>query len=197
MEQIVTKGKLKPDKDRKKKNSVVQVFQNRKLEKMNPFFLEDFFLLGEGHPFYISLFSLAEVDFQSLLGKIQSHIFKILVDIIGYDLKDLISLLGIKLLSRFLLLSVIIFPDGECGEGFVNLVIVTNGAADDAAGSLLLKRVAVREPAFEFVPVGTDEVKSDHRERNPLSYLIQYSGLLFQTLTCNPDFGKPQRMPIT
>jgi hypothetical protein len=42
------------------------------------------------------------------------------------------------------------------------LVIITNGAVDDAKRSLFLKRVAVLEPAFEFVPVGTDEIKCDH-----------------------------------
>ena len=144
------------------------MLQNRKLEKLDPFFLKDFLLIGKGQPFDISLFRLSKVDFQSLLGKIQSHVFKILVHIISNDLKDLISLAGIKLLFFLLLSSVIVLPDRKGGEGLVNLVIVTNGAAEDAARSLLLKRVAVREPAFEFVPVGADEVKSNHKKQNPL-----------------------------
>ena len=149
------------------------MLQNRKLEKLDPFFLKDFLLIGEGQPFDISLFRLSKVDFQGLFGKIQSHVFKILVDIFGNDLKDLISLVGVNFLFFFLLSSITVLPDGKGGEGLVNLVIVTNGAADDAARSLLLKRVPVREPAFEFVPVGTDEVKSDHKEQT--LYLSLYN----------------------
>jgi hypothetical protein len=144
------------------KKSIVQMFQNRNLEKLNPLFLKDFLLTGEGHPFDISLFTLSKVDFQSLLGKIQSHVFKILVDIFGNDLKDLIGLAGINFLFFFLLFSITVLFDGKGGEGLVNLVIITNGAADDAARLLFLKGVAVGEPTFEFMPIGTDEIKGDH-----------------------------------
>lgn len=138
------------------------MFQNRNLEKLNSFFFQNLLLIGEGQPFDISLFGLSKVDFQGLLGKIQAHVFKILIDIFGNELKGLVSLVGVNFLLFFLLFFITVFFYGKGGEGFFNLIIITNGAVDDAERSLFLKRAAVLEPAFEFVPVGTDKIKSYH-----------------------------------
>jgi hypothetical protein len=52
--------------------------------------------------------------------------------------------------------------NAESGDGLFNLIIVTNRAMNDPKSSLFFEHFVAPEPAFEFVPAGTDEIENDH-----------------------------------
>ena len=119
------------------------------------------FLVSGRRPLDISLFGFSKMDFESFLGKINTHILKVLLDKIMNRLKGLV---GVDLC---LFLSLILFDE----EGRKNLLdprVTADRAVDYPGRSLLFVRSVVFEPTLKDVAVAAHEIKSNHDL--PLTY---------------------------
>jgi hypothetical protein len=145
--------------------SVVQSLQDGKPEERDPFFFHDLFFLGKGRAFDVALLGLSPVDFQGLPGEVQTHVLKIPVHIFGDDLESLVRVDfffpglsgGFRSGSR-----VGVFLYAKTGNGFLNPVVIADGTVNKPESLLFFEGFAVLEPAFEFVSMGTDQIKDDH-----------------------------------
>jgi hypothetical protein len=138
-----------------KKVSIVQALDDGDLEERDALVLEELFFVGEGLALNIPLFRVAVMHFDGFPGEIQAHILEVLVEIF-------VNLVQKALGVRFFRFFPGVFPDRHGGKNLFHMLVIADGAGDHADRLLRFKRIPVFEPAFKFVAVRADQVKSDH-----------------------------------
>jgi hypothetical protein len=138
-----------------KARSIVKALDDGNLEERNALVFQNLFFVGKGLAFDIPFLRVAVMHLDGFPGEIQTDVFEVLVDIF-------IDLLQEMLRVHFFLLFRGVFPNRNGREELFHMVVMTDGAVDQADRLLFIKRVPALKPAFEFMTVGADQVKSNH-----------------------------------